>query len=75
MKFINSSAIKTVLFTLTLMLSSLVLISCDDGKAENAGEKIDNAIEDAGDSIEEAANDTGRAIEDACEEVSDEACN
>lgn len=41
-----------------LVLSSLLLLSaCEqDGPAERAGEKIDNAIESAGDKIEQAGD-------------------
>ncbi|WP_372930693.1 hypothetical protein [Shewanella putrefaciens] len=40
------------------LLLALGLSACSDNKAEDAGEKIDDAITDA-----------GNAIEDACEEV------
>lgn len=43
--------------TLALLLA-LGLSACSDNKAEDAGEKIDDAI-----------TDVGNAIEDACEEV------
>ncbi|MCB1800788.1 MAG: hypothetical protein KDI82_03775 [Gammaproteobacteria bacterium] len=41
-----------------LVLSSLLLLSaCEqEGPAERAGEKIDNAIESAGDKIEQAGD-------------------
>lgn len=62
---------------MTLALAAvLTLGACSDDKAEDAGEKIDNAIsstkdavKDAGDKVKEAATDTGNAIEDACEDA------
>ncbi len=53
---------------------SLGIVACDDGKAENAGERIDNGIEETRDAIDDAADETSDAVEDACEEVSDENC-
>lgn len=50
----------TILVTLMLSLS---IVGCEDGKVENAGEKIDDAI-----------NDAGNAVEDACEEATKENC-
>lgn len=48
-------------------VASFAIAACDsnDGMAEKAGQKLDNA----GDSIEKAATDAGNAIEDACEDV------
>lgn len=65
---------KTLLMMMTLVFSSMMLMACDDGRAENAGEKIDKAMEDAGENISNAAEDAGNAIEDACENVTDENC-
>ncbi|VUD58895.1 hypothetical protein TDB9533_02538 [Thalassocella blandensis] len=65
---------KTFLLMMTLMFSTVTLISCGDGKAENMGEKIDNSFEEAGENIDEAVDDAGNAIEDACEDVSNENC-
>ena len=39
----------------TAVLASVTLSSCE-GKAEKAGEKIDNAVEKAGDKIENATD-------------------
>lgn len=49
-------------FIMALSLSTF-LIGCDQGPAEEAGEKIDNAVDNVQDSAE-----------DACEDVSDENC-
>lgn len=48
-------------------VAAFAIAACDsdDGIAEKAGQKLDNA----GNSIEEAATDAGNAIEDACEDV------
>lgn len=51
--------LKTIIFT--PMLAALLvmpLTGCDDNTAENAGEKIDNAV-----------RDTGNRVEDACEDI------
>lgn len=54
---------KSILRLLILTLFSVVALSaCSDGKAEQTGEKIDEAITDA-----------GNAIEDACEKVKEKA--
>ena len=41
------------------------LAGCDEGPAENAGEKIDDVADDIADGLEDAGNE----IEDACEEA------
>lgn len=54
---------KTLMTFLFASIFTLGLAGCDDGKAENTGEKIDEAVQDA-----------GNAVEDACEDVTDENC-
>lgn len=46
--------------TTLLALTAVFALSACDGEAEDAGEKLDNAVTDA-----------GNAIEDACEDVKD----
>ena len=65
---------KTFLLMLTLIFSTMTLISCGDGKAENMGEKVDESFEEAGENIDDAVDDAGNAVEDACEDVTDENC-
>lgn len=65
---------KTFLLMLTLIFSTMTLISCGDGKAENMGEKIDESFEEAGENIDDAVDDAGNAVEDACEDMTDENC-
>lgn len=48
----------------------VLLVACDQqGSAERAGEKIDEAAEEAGESMEQA----GENVEDAAGDVADEA--
>ena len=48
----------TLLSIMTLILAGNVLTGCEatEGPAEEAGEKIDNAIENTGEAIEEAGD-------------------
>jgi len=48
------------LYLLLAIIATLGLSACEDGPAEDAGERIDEVTED-----------TRNAIEDACEEVKD----
>ncbi|WP_199611072.1 hypothetical protein [Flocculibacter collagenilyticus] len=50
-----SKLLTRILFVVT---ATFALAACDQGPAEDAGEKIDEAVTDA-----------GNAIEDACEDV------
>lgn len=45
--------IKTILLLLSF---SFLLVGCNDGPAENAGEKIDKAVEDTSDAVKDATN-------------------
>ncbi|AXR06968.1 hypothetical protein [Salinimonas sediminis] len=49
---------KNLLKTLLVAGFAFSLAACDDGGAENAGEKLDEAV-----------NDAGNAVEDTCEDV------
>jgi len=49
-------------YVMALMLGA-VLVGCDQGPAEEAGENIDDAV-----------TDTRNAVEDACEDATDENC-
>jgi len=52
-----------------LMLGGLLgLGACDDGSAEEAGEKVDDVMEDVGDTAEDAADE----VEDAADAAEDE---
>lgn len=50
--------LKMITSTSLIVLLSAGLMACNDNKAENAGEKIDEAV-----------TDMGNAVEDACEDV------
>lgn len=49
---------KTPLTLAAFLLSAFLVVGCDDGPMEDAGESIDDA-----------ASDFGNAVEDACEDV------
>ncbi len=49
--------------TFALLLGSAFAFAGCNGDAENAGEKIDDAIEDAGDEIEDATDKIGDKVE------------
>ncbi|WP_192035534.1 hypothetical protein [Halomonas sp. YLGW01] len=54
---------------LLVVMMSVVISGCEqEGPAEEAGEKIDNAMEDTGEAIEEA----GENVEEAAEEAQSE---
>ena len=60
----------TILSIVTLMLIGTALTGCeaDQGPAEKAGEKIDNAVENAGEAMEEA----GDELEEASDKLQEE---
>jgi hypothetical protein len=66
----RSPKISSALFALLLALGGgVALTGCEEqGPAEKAGEKIDDAVEDAGDKIDEA----GDSVEEAADEVEEE---
>ncbi|MGD2117986.1 MAG: hypothetical protein PVG66_06490 [Chromatiales bacterium] len=54
------------------------LVACDnmdDGPAENAGEKIDEAVEQTSDSVSDAVEETGEKIEEAGDAIEDKTDN
>ena len=54
--------LKTILLATALAMTSLfTLAACDEGPAEQAGEKVDQAVEKAGEVVEDA----GDAVKDA----------
>ena len=62
---------------LTTLAAAFVLAACEsnEGPAERAGEKIDEAMDDAGDSMEDARDtmdDVADEVEEAAEDVEDE---
>lgn len=76
---------KTLIKIIGFTTAALCLQACDDGPAENMGEKVDKAYEktkdtmhDAAektkDTVSDAATDAGNAVEDACEEATGENC-
>ena len=63
-------------FILALLVVGVVSGCDNDGPAEQAGEKVDNAVEQMkdggeslGDKMDKAATDMGNKIEDACEDM------
>ncbi|MCB2218719.1 hypothetical protein [Desulfofustis glycolicus] len=69
--------IPKILTLLLCLLALFVFTACEsEGPAEQAGEKIDNAVEEAqegleeaGDAIEDTAEEAGEKIEDAGDKV------
>lgn len=60
------------LSTATLVLFGLGLGACSqEGPAERAGEKIDNAVEETSESVDSAMENTGDKIEDAADKMED----
>lgn len=63
--------IRNALLAVSLLVSAPILVACDDdGPAEQAGEKMDDALntsdstmEDAGEKMDEAADDMHDAVE------------
>lgn len=52
---------------LTLLISlmfTIGLTGCDDGPAEDFGERVDESVEDAGDAMEDTADDAEDAVDD-----------
>jgi len=59
--------ITTLLFTLTF---ALMIGACErDGPAEEAGERVDEAIDSMRDSTEDAVDNIQESLEDACREA------
>lgn len=69
----QDNTIKRVSMTAAAVVFTAMLAACDDGPAEDAGEKIDDSVSEMKDSTKDAMNDAGNAIEDACEDVKDAA--
>lgn len=61
---------------LIILCLAFPLAACDsnDGKAEQLGEKIDEAGNEARDEIDDATDEIKDKVEDACEETTDENC-
>jgi len=65
--------IRNALLAASLLLATPLLVACDDdGPAEQAGEKMDDALktndstlEDTGEKMDEAVDDAHDAVEDA----------
>lgn len=68
------STVASALFALLLALGAgVALTGCEDqGPAEKAGERIDQAVEETGDEIDEAAEEAGDAVEEAADEIEEE---
>lgn len=66
---------KIFMTILTALILSIGLVACDtDGKAENFGEKIDDAYDDTKDAVGDAADDISDSVEDTCEKATNENC-
>ena len=60
--------IRSALIATSLVLAAPLLAACDDdGPAEQAGEKIDNAVNDSNDTMEKA----GESMDDAMDDMHD----
>ena len=61
---------------LTILMVSLFFTACDtdDGKMEQMGENIDDAVGETRDKLEDAADEVKDSIDDACEKATDENC-
>lgn len=64
----------TLIPAFALILAATLLTGCEsnDGPAEKAGEKIDNAIEDTSETIDSAVEETGEKIEEAGDKLREE---
>ncbi|MAB13088.1 hypothetical protein [Parvibaculum sp.] len=59
---------RSALIATSLILAAPLLAACDDdGPAEQAGEKIDNAVNDSNDTMEKA----GESMDDAMDDMHD----
>jgi hypothetical protein len=59
---------------IALVLAGNLITGCEsnDGPAEKAGEKIDNAIEETGEKIDTAVEETGEKVEEAGDKLREE---
>ncbi|WP_024461158.1 hypothetical protein [Marinimicrobium sp. LS-A18] len=56
--------VRSLALAMFLVLSGgAFLTGCDQGPAEEAGEKIDDAVDDAGDAMDDAADEAEDAVE------------
>ena len=67
---------RSLLFALLMVAAVVGIYGCpqndaNDGPAEQAGEKIDDAVDNAGDTIQDAGDKAGDAIEDAGDKAQD----
>jgi uncharacterized protein YjbJ (UPF0337 family) len=64
---------RAVLAVMLTMAGAWAMAGCEDeGPAERAGERIDDAIEDARDAVEDARDDVRDAVEDARESLEED---
>ncbi|KEZ78121.1 hypothetical protein [Salinisphaera hydrothermalis] len=65
--------ISTLLIAAILGLTTLTLAACDndDGPAEKAGQKIDNAADNTSDAMEDAGDKASDAADDAADKAKD----
>jgi hypothetical protein len=66
-----SKSRKLIFIILMVFGSALALTGCNEGPAEQAGEKLDNAVENAADNTENAVEKAGDAVENAGDAVKD----
>lgn len=61
--------LRKLCLALTLSIATIGLAACDDGPAENAGEKLDRAVENMGDAVNPKgpAERAGEAVDNAAE--------
>ena len=58
---------------LALGVGLTVLVGCEQGSAQKAGEKVDRAVEDAGKAIQKAGEKAADKLEEAGKKVRDAA--
>ena len=59
------------MFVAIMLAGGIAACSQDEGPAEKAGKKIDNAAEQAGDAAKSAADSAGDAVKNAGDTVED----
>ena len=63
---------RSAVIAASLVLAAPLLAACDDdGPAEQAGEKIDNAVNDSNDTMEKAGESMDNAMDDMHDSMED----
>ncbi|WP_416308737.1 hypothetical protein [Neptunicella sp. SCSIO 80796] len=55
--------LKKLLAVAVMVASFAMVTACGDGEAENAGEKVDEAVTDAGNAVEDACEDVKESVD------------